>query len=190
LRKIEGKRSPNVTLLRSGTLIYLLDGSGWMVDKSKEIHIIGALCLSWEAQQSNQLTFLLKLGIHTRFHFDDNFAVIVVLVTQGIEGQVNGIVSTLISTSTVTVRIVTGTIVRGRTLGVGVDVGCIRTEVDSVVEALGKLGTSTSDMGSYLGGSTSVEEGGLERLDVTIYDLVGLDGRTLESFLPVIQELF
>jgi hypothetical protein len=45
-------------------------------------------------------------------------------------------------------------------------------------------------MGSYLDGSTSVEEGGLERLDVMIYHLVGLDGRIIDSSLPVIQELF
>jgi hypothetical protein len=110
--------------------------------------------------------------------------------TQGIENQVNGIVSTWISTSTITVIFIIGTVVRGRTLGVRVDVGSVETEVDSVVEALGKLGTSTSDMGSYLDGSTSVEEGGLERLDVMIYHLVGLDGRIIDSSLPVIQELF
>jgi hypothetical protein len=71
---------------------------------------------------------------HTRFQFDDN---LVVIVTQGIESQVNGIVSTSISSFTAIGRIVTGTIVRGRTLGVRVDVRSVGTEVDSVVEASG-----------------------------------------------------
>jgi hypothetical protein len=37
-------------------------------------------------------------------------------------------------------------------------------------------------MGSYLDGDTGVEEGSLERLDVTIHDLVGFKGRTIEGF--------
>ena len=76
-------------------------------------------------------------------------------------------------------------IVGGRTLGVRVDIGWVGSEVDSVVEAWG-LGKSTSDMGSYLGGGTSVEEGGVERLDVAIHDLVGLGGGTIESSVSII----
>ena len=54
--KIEGKTSPNVTLLRGSTLIHLLDGSGRMIEESEEIHIIGELCISREAKPSIKLT--------------------------------------------------------------------------------------------------------------------------------------
>jgi len=57
-----------------------------------------------------QTHFLLKLGIHTRFHFDDNFVIIVVIVTQGIECHVDDFVFTLISPSIIAGRFIVGTI--------------------------------------------------------------------------------
>jgi len=71
-----------------------------MFDESEEIQVIGELCISYVAKHNIKLTPSWKSGFHTRFHSDDNLVVIVIIVTQGIESQVNGIVYTWISTFT------------------------------------------------------------------------------------------